>query len=86
MEQQQAWDIVEKYYPNYSQATEISLADDLQKIIDKEPSGDAQEILDELYGGDPNNPLIQADLNALLVNIYETSIMEMLTIQRGRVS
>ena len=35
-EKKSVWDFVEAYYPNYSSSGEIAIADELQKIIDKE--------------------------------------------------
>ena len=41
------WDFVEKYYPNYYSSSEIEKNDDLNKIINGEINGQAEEIYNE---------------------------------------
>ena len=68
------WDFVERYYPDYSRSDEIAYADDLQKLIDKEIDGHAQEILNKEYVGDINNAQIQIDYDRQHRKIYEAAI------------
>lgn len=42
------WDFVEKYYPNYTSSKKIAENDDLQKIIDGEINGEAENIYKKL--------------------------------------
>ena len=71
-----AWDFVEKYYPDYHRSEEISLSDDLEKIINEEwEEGDSSHnILVEQYMNDPKNPNIYTDYCLVMGLIYERSI------------
>lgn len=42
------WDFVEKYYPNYYSCSDITLSDDLKKILDGEQNGEASKIYNEI--------------------------------------
>ena len=42
------WDFVEKYYPNYSSSDEIAYNNDLQKIIDGEINGCAEDLYNDM--------------------------------------
>lgn len=69
-----AWLFVTKYYPDYDHSQAIADADDLQKLLDGEINGCAEDLLNRDYGGDINNPQIQIDYNQLHVSIYEKAI------------
>jgi len=81
-----SWDFVEKYYPNYTSSDEISLADDLSKLTHGEINGDAETMLNEEYGGDINNPKIQADYDRIHVEIYETAIENFIKIESEKLT
>lgn len=42
------WDFVENYYPNYSSSDEIAYNNDLQKIIDGEINGYAEDLYNDM--------------------------------------
>jgi len=68
------WRFVEKYYPRYAHADEIAHAGDLQKLLDGEIDGCAEELLHDEYEGNVEHPRIEQDYNAVHVEIYERSI------------
>lgn len=68
------WDFVEKYYPDYYRSDEIALADNLQKLLDEEVNGDAEELLKKEYNNNLKNPHIQLDYDSLHKEIYEKAI------------
>lgn len=74
IENPNVWDFVQKYYPRYAHADEIAHAGDLQKLLDGEIEGCAEELLRNEYDGDENNAHIEHDYNAVHVEIYERSI------------
>ena len=68
------WRFVEKWYPDYDHADQIAEADDLSKLVDGEINGAAEELLNDTYGGDPENPQIQIDYYRVHIDIYERAI------------
>lgn len=71
-----AWRFVEDYYPNYDHCDNIAYAGDLQKLLDKEGTGDcvSDKLLVEDYGGDWDNPQIKIDYESVHYDIYERAI------------
>lgn len=68
------WRFVEKYYPGYAHVDQIAHAGDLQKLLDGEIDGCAEELLRDEYGGDENNDQIEHDYNAVHVDVYERAM------------
>ena len=70
------WDFVEKYYPDYHRSEEITLSDDLEKILKEEwEEGDSSHtILVEYYNNDPKDENIGIDYCLVMSRIYEKSI------------
>jgi hypothetical protein len=73
-----AWDFVEKYYPNYSSSENISDNEDLHKLTNKEfEIGDgAHYMLINYYDGNIDNPQILIDKTKSDSEIYERAIEE----------
>ena len=71
-----SWDFVETYYPDYYRSEEITLSNDLVKIITKEwEEGDSSHtLLIEEYNNDPTNPHIMSDYSEVMRIIYKKSI------------
>jgi hypothetical protein len=51
MDIQKVWGFVEEHYPDYSRSQEIADSSDLQKILDQEIDGSAEEVYTEIYNG-----------------------------------
>jgi hypothetical protein len=70
----QPWRFVERWYPRYHSSPKITLADDLQKIIDdeEEEGSDAHRLWMEDYQQDLDK--VWKDYNKLHVEIYEEAI------------
>lgn len=70
------WDFVEKYYPDYTGCSIIAQESDLCKLLDEEQEeGDcATDVLNDIYGGDINNPQIQIDHDRITAVIFERAI------------
>lgn len=69
-----AWRFVEMYYPDYHRSDFIALADDLQKLMDEEVNGAAEEKLINDYENDIDNPQIKIDYNEVHEQIYRVAI------------
>ncbi len=69
---QNAWDFVERNYPDYSHCDTIVYADDLQKIIDGELNGNALKLWEDDFEKDKEK--VQAEYNNVHKEIYEKAI------------
>lgn len=69
-----AWRFVEMYYPDYHHSDAIALADDLQKLMDGEVNGNAEQELIKNYENDIDNPQIKIDYNEVHERIYRVAI------------
>lgn len=89
MKLENAWDFVVAYYPKYHSCNEIAENDDLQKIVDGELDGDAEEMFNKefkkqksIHGGMLNDSQIkeevlkvfQARLNESNAYVYKQAI------------
>ena len=81
------WDFVEKWYPNYSSDAEITLNDDLAKIIDNEweYESTAYSLLLTKYDDNPQHNNIVVDYKSSLVYIYEKAILNYLKNEHGKI-
>lgn len=68
------WRFVEKFYPRYASSDQICHAGDLQKLMDEEVDGCAEELLNDEFEGDIHNPEILREYNSVHVEVYEDAI------------
>lgn len=79
------WDFACKYYPDYDHSDTIAHEMDLDVILTEQVTEGscAERLLNEEYGGDPKNPQIKIDHDAILVEIYQDAIEEYIRQQQS---